>query len=61
MPEMNDINSNMWFQQDGETAHTARKSIQFLKTLFQNRLISRFSNVPWAPRSLDLHSLDYFL
>ena len=40
----------MWFQQDGATAHTARKSIQLLKTLFSSLLISRFGNVPWESR-----------
>ena len=50
----------MWFQQDGATAHTAGESIQFLKTLFPNWLISRFGNAPWALRSPDLTLLDFF-
>ena len=53
--------TNMWFQQDGATAHTAKESIQLLKTLFPSRLISRFGDVAWAPRSPDLTPLDFFL
>ena len=43
------------------TAHTARDSIQLLRTIFSNRLISGFCDVPWAPRSPDLTPLDFFL
>ena len=34
----------MWFQQDGITWHTARKTIQFKHELFPGRLISRFGD-----------------
>ena len=54
IPEINDINFNMLFQQDGTTAHTAMESIQLLETLFSNRLISRFGDVPWSSRSSDM-------
>ena len=37
---------NFWFQQDGETAHTARETKTFL-----GRLISFSGDVPWPPRS----------
>ena len=40
----------MWFQQDGAPAHTARVLIEMLKNVFPIRLISRFGDVPWAPR-----------
>jgi transposase len=59
IPQIQDV--NMWFQQDGATAHTARESIQLLKTIFPDRLISRFGDIPWAPRSCDLTPLDFFL
>ena len=51
----------LWFQQDGATAHTAVISIAGLRRLFPQRVISRFGDVPWPPRSLDLSAPDYFL
>jgi hypothetical protein len=43
------------------TSHTARVTVNLLKDLFQNRLISRNGDVQWPPRSPDLSSCDYFL
>ena len=51
----------MWFQQDGATAHTARESIQMLQNIFQDRIISRGCEINWPPRSPDLTSPDFFL
>lgn len=51
----------MWFQQDGATAHTARVSMQTLRAMFPGKLISRFGDVPWSPRSPDLSACDFFL
>ena len=51
----------MWFQQDGAPEHTARVTMKMLKTVFPNRLISHFGDVPWAPRSPYLTALDFFL
>ena len=60
--EMEDMNTeNIWFQQDGATAYTARETIDMLRTHFPNRVISRFGDVPWPPRSPDLSPLDFFL
>ncbi|GFS78506.1 uncharacterized protein TNCV_3147591 [Trichonephila clavipes] len=53
--------SELWFQQDGATCHTARATIDLLKDTFGDRLISRFGPVNWPPRSCDLTQLDYFL
>ena len=55
--DMDDI----WFQQDGATCHTANVTIDLLRTVFENRIISRNSDVNWPPRSCDLTPLDYFL
>ena len=55
--DMDDI----WFQQDGATCHTTNIIIDLLRTVFENRIISRNSDVNWPPRSCDLTSLDYFL
>jgi len=37
---------NLWFQQDGATAHTAVISMSALRLLFPQRVISRFGDVP---------------
>ena len=51
----------LWFQQDGVTAHTAVISIDALRRLFPWRVISRFNDVPWPPRSPDLTAPNFFL
>ena len=43
------------------TAHTAVISIAALRRLFPQRVISRFGDVPWPPRSPDLTAPDFFL
>jgi hypothetical protein len=42
-----------WFQQDGATAHTARRPRAILK-MFPGRVVSLHEAVPWPPRSPDL-------
>ena len=54
-------NQNVWFQQDGATAHTARDAMAAVRAMFPDRLISRCRNVPWPPRSPDLSMCDFFL
>lgn len=58
--EAEDLN-DIWFQQDGATCHTAHATIDLLRTVFENRIISRNGDVHWPPRSCDLTPLDYFL
>ncbi|GFW39366.1 transposable element Tc3 transposase [Trichonephila clavipes] len=53
--------TELWFQQDGATCHTACATIDLLKDTFGDRLIPRFGPVNWPPRSCDLTPLDYFL
>ena len=55
--DMDDI----WFQQDGVTWHTANVTIDLLRTVLENWIISRNSDVNWPPRSCDLTPLDYIL
>jgi len=46
------------------TAHLATQpthTIDLLRTVFENRIISRNVDVNWPPRSCDLTPLDYFL
>jgi len=51
----------MWFQQDGATAHTARASMTVVRQMFPQHVVSRFDDVPWPPRSPDLSACDFFL
>ena len=52
---------NIWFQQDGATYHTAEATLDALRPVFEDGIISRRVNVVWPPRSCDLTSLDYYL
>jgi transposase len=52
---------NVYFQQDGATAHTSRATMAVLRSLFPGRIISRFGDIPWPARSPDLSSCDFFL
>ena len=62
VPKLQDMDvDDMWFQQDGATCHTARKTIQLLHESFPGRVISRFGDQNWPPRSSDLTPLDFFL
>lgn len=62
-PELNNFQhvQEYWFQQDGATSHTARQSMEVVRELFGNCVISRFGNIPWPPRSPDLSVCDFFL
>ena len=55
------VNENTLFQQDGATSHTARMSMNAVKALFPNRVVSRNGDITWPPRSPDLTPCDYFL
>ena len=52
---------NIWFQQDGATCHTAEATLNVLRPVFKDRIISRRPEVVWPPRHCDLASLDYYL
>ena len=58
--EEDDI-EDIWFQQDGATCHTANVTIDLLRTVFENRIISRNSDANWPPQRCDLTSLEYVL
>lgn len=51
----------VWFQQDGATAHTSRISMRLLRETFPGRLISNRGDIPWPARSPDLAPCDFFL
>lgn len=62
LPKLDELGlEDMWFQQDGATAHTAQDTIDVLKAAFPGRLISRFGDLRWPARSPDLTALDFFL
>jgi len=52
---------DIWFQQDGATAHTSRASMAVLREHFPERLISIRGNLEWPARSPDLTPCDFFL
>ena len=45
---------NIWFQQDGAT-------LDVLRIVFEDRIISRWADVIWPTQSCDLTQLDYYL
>ena len=52
---------NVWFQQDGDPAHTAILTRELLTSVFETRIISREFQHEWLPRSPDLTPCDYYL
>ena len=60
------LKSFYWWSQDGAPPHTSKLTMDFLKKIFGNRIISRqlknfkIPDVPeWPPHSPDLNPLDY--
>jgi len=41
---------DIWFQQDGASCYTANATIDLLRTVFENRIISRNADVNWEER-----------
>ena len=52
---------NILFQQDGATCHIAEATLDVLRPVFEDRIISRRADVVWPPRSCDLTPQDYYL
>jgi hypothetical protein len=53
--------ADVWFQQDGVTARRARTSMQVLREMFLEKLISLRGDVRWPVHSPDLAPCDFFL
>lgn len=51
---------NIWFQQDGTTAHTTQPVMEQVQQAFPERVFFRFGDILWPPQSPDLAILDYF-
>ena len=63
-PQLDTLEINMaelWFQQDGATAHTVNYSMAVAREMFPQHLISHFGDVHWPARSPDLSVCDFFL
>ena len=53
---------NIWFKQHGTTCLTAEATLDVLRPVFEDRIISLSpADVVWPPRSCDLTPLDYYL
>ena len=53
--------TNFWFLQDGATCHTREATLDVLRRVFEDRIISRRADVVWPPWSSDLTPFDYYL
>ena len=51
---------NVWFQQDGATAHTSRLKMGILRKMFAGHLISLRGDISWCTRSPDLNPCNIF-
>jgi hypothetical protein len=54
-----DEDGEHWFQQDGETAHTARASMALLREVFPGRVLSNLGDINWPPRSPNLTAPEF--
>ena len=52
---------NICLQQSGTTCHTAEATLQVLRPVFEDRIISRRADVVWPARSCDSTPLNYYL
>jgi hypothetical protein len=52
---------NMWFQQDGATAHTSSRSLGILREMFPEHVVSLRGDIGWPPRSPDFTLCHFFL
>ena len=51
----------IWLQQDDATCHTAKATLDVLRSVFEDRIISHRADVVWPPLSCDLTPLDHYL
>ena len=54
-------NTDICFQQDGATCHTAEVTLDVVRPVFEDSIISRRAEVISSPRSCDLRALDNYL
>jgi hypothetical protein len=53
--------ADIWFQQDGATAHTLQLTLDLLRGLFPGHIISHCNDIPWPACSPHLAPCEYFL
>ena len=58
--KVDELEDDMWFQQDGATAHTSRRSLSILREIFPGHLISLRGDIGWPACSRDLTPCDFF-
>ena len=51
---------NIWFQKDDAMCHTAEATLDVLRPVFEDRIISRRADIVSSPRSCDLTPLGYY-
>ena len=51
----------MWFQQDDATFRTVEATLDVLRPVFEDRIISHRADIVWPHRSCDLTPLNYYL
>ena len=51
-------NGNIWLQQNGATCHTAEATLDVLRPVFKDHIISGSADIVWSPRSCDLSLLE---
>ena len=59
-PKVDELEEDVWFQQDGVTAHTSLRSLSILREMFPGHLISLRGDIGWPARSPDLTPCDFF-
>jgi hypothetical protein len=52
---------NVWFQQDGATAHTSRRSLGILREIFPSHVVPLRGDIGWPPRSPNFIPCDFSL
>ena len=52
---------NIWCKQDGLACHTAKATLDVLRHVFEDHIISRRADVVWTSRSCDLTPLHYYV
>jgi hypothetical protein len=64
VPQINCLGRNcgeLWWQQGGATARTTKASMEVLRQMFPNRVISRNGDIPWSAKCPDRSACDLFL
>ncbi|GBL91614.1 hypothetical protein AVEN_23665-1 [Araneus ventricosus] len=60
-PQIEDLQPNIIFQQDGPQLHWSLKVRNVLDEKFRRRWIGRGDSISWPPRYPDITPLDFFL